>query len=179
MAIDLHAWRAKLGFTQTEAVPAAGYGHWKTQGGRQASRAGGSCVAQMSALGYPGFRLVRASCRRADPAALLLHALLQPDLDARVCEAFLGSRGNTPPKWNGNGWSNKRNYTTFRIALVSSWSWRERGPNRCCRRSLNWRRLACVIGVRCGLTRAVQRRLGTTQPSKCGSTCVGRENQRR
>src|ERR1039458_8897460 len=41
---------------------------------------------------------------------------------------FRGSRGNTPRMWTGNGWSAMRNCTTFRIALVSFWNWRGRGP---------------------------------------------------
>jgi len=44
---------------------------------------------QLSALGYPGFGHVRASRSRMDPATFLLHALRQPDLDARVCEALV------------------------------------------------------------------------------------------
>src|ERR1039458_10344739 len=55
---------------------------------------------------------------------------------------FRGSRGNTPRMWTGNGWSAMQNCTTFRIALVSFWNWRERGPSRWRGRSPNWRRLA-------------------------------------
>jgi transcriptional regulator with XRE-family HTH domain len=111
MAVDLHAWRAKRGFTQVEAARTLGvsqtYLSLLETGRRpltrslrsrlralgdsvrpQASQAGGSFVPQLSALGYPGFRHMSASRRRADPAALLLHALLQPDLDPRVCEAL-------------------------------------------------------------------------------------------
>ena len=42
----------------------------------------------MSALGYPGFRHVPTPRRGMASATLLLRALRQPDLDARVCEAL-------------------------------------------------------------------------------------------
>lgn len=54
----------------------------------QAPRIERSLLPQLSALGYPGFRHVGASRRRGSPAAFLLHALRQPDLDARACEAL-------------------------------------------------------------------------------------------
>jgi len=52
-----------------------------------ASQPEASFRPQLSALGYPGFRHMGAH-RRASPATLLLRALRQPDLDARVCEAL-------------------------------------------------------------------------------------------
>src|ERR1035438_3150290 len=54
----------------------------------QASRTAGSFVPHLIALGYPAFRHMGASRCRAAPATLLLQALWQPDLDARVCEAL-------------------------------------------------------------------------------------------
>ena len=111
MAVDLHGWRSKRGFTQVEAARTLGVSQTYlslletgrrplTQGLRrrlqalgnsgqaQASRTAGSFVPHLIALGYPGFRHMGASRCRAAPATLLLQALWQPDLDARVCEAL-------------------------------------------------------------------------------------------
>jgi transcriptional regulator with XRE-family HTH domain len=43
--------------------------------------------AELGALGYPGFSYLRAKARR-NPAQVLLEALNQPNLDARVAEAL-------------------------------------------------------------------------------------------
>ena len=43
--------------------------------------------AELSALGYPGFAYLRAR-RRRNPAEVLLEALNEPDLDARVAEGL-------------------------------------------------------------------------------------------
>jgi transcriptional regulator with XRE-family HTH domain len=111
MAFDLHGWRNTRGFTQVEAAGMLGvsqtYLSLLETGSRpltkdlrsrlrdlgnsrepHASRTERSFRPQLSALGYPGFRHVGASRGRAAPAILLLHALRQPDLDARVCEAL-------------------------------------------------------------------------------------------
>src|ERR1017187_7104307 len=111
MAIDLHGWRNTRGLTQVEAAEMLGvsqtYLSLLEPGSRpltkdlrsrlqalgnsrepQASQTERSFRPQLSALGYPGFRHVGASRRRATPGSLLLQALRQPDLDARVCEAL-------------------------------------------------------------------------------------------
>src|ERR1039457_6306941 len=111
MAIDLHGWRNTRGLTQVEAAEMLGvsqtYLSLLETGSRpltkdlrsrlqalgnsrepQASQTERSFRPQLSALGYPGFRHVGASRRRATPGSLLLQALRQPDLDARVCEAL-------------------------------------------------------------------------------------------
>src|ERR1039457_5179718 len=111
MAIDLHGWRNTRGLTQVEAAEMLGvsqtYLSLLETGRRpltkdlrsrlqplgtprepQASHTERSFRPQLSALGYPGFRHVGASRRRATPGSLLLQALRQPDLDARVCEAL-------------------------------------------------------------------------------------------
>src|ERR1017187_8552679 len=111
MAIDLHGWRNTRGLTQVEAAEMLGvsqtYLSLLETGSRpltkdlrsrlqalgnsrepQASQTERSFRPQLSALGYPGFRNVGASRRRATPGSLLLQALRQPDLDARVCEAL-------------------------------------------------------------------------------------------
>lgn len=46
-----------------------------------------SLARQLSALGYPGFRYMRAGWTR-NPAEVLLEALQQEDLDSRVAEAL-------------------------------------------------------------------------------------------
>lgn len=46
-----------------------------------------SLAGQLSALGYPGFRYMRAGWTR-NPAEVLLEALQQEELDARVAEAL-------------------------------------------------------------------------------------------
>src|ERR1017187_3589589 len=111
MAIDLHGWRNTRGLTQVEAAEMLGvsqtYLSLLEPGSRpltkdlrsrlqalgnsrepQASQTERSFRPQLSALGYPGFRHVGASRRRATPGSLLLQALRQPDLAARVCEAL-------------------------------------------------------------------------------------------
>jgi len=44
-------------------------------------------TADLAALGYPGFAYLRTNVKK-NPAAVLLDALNQPDLDARVAEAL-------------------------------------------------------------------------------------------
>lgn len=46
----------------------------------------GQLARQLSGLGYPGFRHLRP--RKANPAALVLEALLQDDLETRLTEAL-------------------------------------------------------------------------------------------
>jgi len=110
MALDLHGWRNTKGLTQVEAAQMLGisqtYLSLLESGSRpltndlrsrlQALRNSRQPHAatetpfrpQLAALGYPGFRHLDASPRRAVPGTVLLHALLQPYLDARVCEAL-------------------------------------------------------------------------------------------
>ncbi|MGO4882233.1 MAG: helix-turn-helix domain-containing protein [Bryobacteraceae bacterium] len=111
MAVDLHGWRTKHGFTQAEAAGMLGVSQTYlsllengsrplTRDLRSRLRALGDSRApdtleteesfrrQLGALGYPGFRHLRAPRHREAPATLLLRALRQPDLDARVCEAL-------------------------------------------------------------------------------------------
>jgi transcriptional regulator with XRE-family HTH domain len=111
MALDLQGWRNIRGLTQVEAAQMLGvsqtYLSLLENGSRPMTRdlrsrlqalrnsrnprvpgTDTSFRPQMAALGYPGFQHVDASRRRANPGTVLLHALLQPDLDARVCEAL-------------------------------------------------------------------------------------------
>lgn len=111
MAADLRGWRKARGFTQAEAAGMLGVSQTylslletgrrsltKDLGSRlqalgsqrkpYASQPEASFRPELSALGYPGFRHMRAHRRRTSPATLLLRALRQPDLDARVCEAL-------------------------------------------------------------------------------------------
>jgi len=109
MAVDLHDWRNARGLTQAEAAVMLGVsqtylslletgrrsltkdlrGRLQALGSAREPRSGESFRAQLSALGYPGFRHVGPSRRRPAPATLLLNALKQPKLDARVCEALV------------------------------------------------------------------------------------------
>ena len=89
MAIDLHAWRAKLGFTQAEAVPAAGYGHWKTQGGRRLrGQEGRACRNERAGLSrLPACARILPPCGSGSPAS------------ARVASAGSGRPGLRGLPW--------------------------------------------------------------------------------
>lgn len=75
-------------------------------------------VEYLSSLGYPGFAYVRARSEKRNPAEVLVTALAQKDLEARVAEGFpwlLLRIG----EWILHGWSSRPRGLTSRIVWDS------------------------------------------------------------
>jgi DNA-binding XRE family transcriptional regulator len=112
MALDVRRWRVRGGLTQVEAAQALGVSQtylsliergrrpltselslrlkrlprgsvWNSQAATDRE-----FQVALADLGYPPFAHLKESRRQVDPATLLLRALLQPDVDARVTEGL-------------------------------------------------------------------------------------------
>jgi transcriptional regulator with XRE-family HTH domain len=111
VALDLHRWRTRGGFTQAEAAQALGvsqtYLSLIERGLRPVTEAvtqrlktlrphaprgqaalDGEFRTDLAALRYPPFDHLGAPRHRANPATVLLRSLRQPDVDARVAEGL-------------------------------------------------------------------------------------------
>ena len=88
---------ARLFALPPTALPPSG--SWKQRGGRDTVQ---SLAEQFAALGYPGFAYLHRRRWRRNPAEVLLEALAQPEMEARLVEALpwvLVSYPNMDTSW--------------------------------------------------------------------------------